>query len=349
MNIVEPNQELQHMNIVEPNQELQQMNIVEPNQDFQNEMSISYGYDYIVPNNYVGRIIGKNGSYVHKVKEETNVKMCVTKNPDDEANTSICQLRGETIDTINVCLRMHRDRLPSEVTMENIFYGSGFSIPSFCSSNSIEANVMTIPLGVEIDLSVSSIETVGAMWIQQTSNQFYERFVQMTVDMRHSYGDGSRIPKLQYPILKNTLAVCKLNDDWYRCLIDRIEEDTACVKLLDIGGYVRYPIKHLRHPVDRLPVYSFSSDLRKKSYPEEGVRELIELVQNQVLVATVHGKSQHGYHLIKLYRRYSNDVPSHGGISCNIQQIFSREGYAVGDLCRKIEEKNRSRRPFGIW
>ncbi|KAB7497491.1 KH domain-containing protein akap-1 [Armadillidium nasatum] len=337
MNVVEANQELPHMNIVEPNQELPQMNIVEPNQDFQNEMSVSYGYDYIVPKNYVGRIIGKNGSYVQKVIEETNVKMCVIPNPDDEDNTSICELRGETPDTINACLKLHRDRLPSEVTMKNIFYGSGFTIPSFCSSNSIEENLMTIPHGVPFDLSVSNIETVGGMWIQQPNNPFFKRFVQMTVDMKHSYGDGSKIPRLQYPILKNTLAVCKLNDEWYRCLIERIEGDTACVKLLDIGGYVRYPIKHLRHPVHSFQYIPFQANLvylwgleppsGKKSYPEGGLKKLIELVQQQVLVATVHGKSQHGYQVIKLYRRYSKDF-------LFINKYLVENGYASwGRLC----------------
>lgn len=201
-------------------------------------------YDFLVPDRSVGYIIGSRGHTIARIKEKTGATVIIRKGQHNSKRQKVCSIEG-TQSEIDAALKMIRQLVPDKknMTMEQIFLPPRNKIlPQF----DITRLQMQLIESINNDVSISSIDAGGHIFVQQPLHPTYSLFVTLQHRMNRWYSMGNA-PKLPN-IIDNAICAYFTHDNWYRVqIVSHDSETKTCViKYLDYGGYLTVNASELR-------------------------------------------------------------------------------------------------------
>lgn len=84
-----------------------------------NTLSSMQSYDFELPQNIVGFLVGKHGSFVRKIRDECNVNISINRHPVKPRKYKLCSLQG-TQKQIDDALAMIKSKMPPKTNLERV-------------------------------------------------------------------------------------------------------------------------------------------------------------------------------------------------------------------------------------
>jgi len=283
-------------------------------------------YQFHIPDYLCGKLIGQNGTYIKKLKEECRCniilmetegakpkkagKMKKGRNGRQPTNQGgdykVCSIEG-TRASIDKCLDIvkqkfieHRD----EVSFEQVNSTKGSSLSMHTGSVSL-----SLAEGCMHEVFVSSIVGGGHVFLQQPYHPTFHALERLDACMAKLYS-SCQCPALPSPLPVNTVCVAAYEGGWYRCQVVSVDETSQqCdIKYLDYGGYHTLPIDDLRQirtdflslPFQAIECYL--ANISPKDDENVSAFVLEELIANQIVQARMIGTNEAGVPMIHLYR-----------------------------------------------
>lgn len=283
-------------------------------------------YQFHIPDYLCGKLIGQNGTYIKKLKEECRCniilmetegakpkkagKMKKGRNGRQQTNQGgdykVCSIEG-TRASIDKCLDIvkqkfieHRD----EVSFEQVNSTKGSSLSMHTGSVSL-----SLAEGCMHEVFVSSIVGGGHVFLQQPYHPTFHALERLDACMAKLYS-SCQCPALPSPLPVNTVCVAAYEGGWYRCQVVSVDETSQqCdIKYLDYGGYHTLPIDDLRQirtdflslPFQAIECYL--ANISPKDDENVSAFVLEELIANQIVQARMIGTNEAGVPMIHLYR-----------------------------------------------
>jgi len=276
-------------------------------------------YEFEIPQLIVGRLIGRFGAYVNKIKHASGATIFIKRHPSSDRN-KICAVEGVAHE-IEAAVKMIRQRFPLKgypnLTMEQINSQELVPTPniSFIPNNRIH-----LIEGVINDVSVSCVMDLDHIFLQQPTHPTFPVLARLHEALKALYEQPNGAPQLVRPFNPGVICVTKIgSSDWVRAevVIIHEEKDLVTAKLVDVGGYVQVPIDVLRQiRVDFVTIPFQATECRlaniapvneKEGWSEEAVNFFRIICQGQVLQAHVVGYcNRDGTTLINLYKPNGN-------------------------------------------
>jgi len=279
-------------------------------------------YEFEIPQAIVGRLIGRYGTFVNKIKMTTGANIIV-KRHHTSSTMKICAVEGMCSE-IEEAIAMIRDRFPvkrfSYLTLEQVNHQKPTpptASISFLPSN----NKLSLVEGVVNDVTVSYAVSLDIIFLQQPTHPTYPAMSRLHHDMKCIY-EQPGAPQLVRPFNTGVICVTRLRkDEWYRAEVVAVqdEKDQVTARLVDIGGYVQVPIDDLRQiRVDFVTIPFQATECRlahvvpcndEDGWSEEAINFFKVMTHGKVLQAQVVGySSTDSSTLIYLYRLNANNT-----------------------------------------
>ncbi|KAK3854536.1 hypothetical protein Pcinc_038998 [Petrolisthes cinctipes] len=271
-------------------------------------------YDFEIPQTLVGRLIGRRGAFVNKIKATTDATVVV--HPHRNRRLKLCSVEGSR-QQVAAALKMIREQFPesrySDVTLEQVSGNiSGGHDPAPALDN--QTMQMELTAGVVVEVRVSAVVSAGELWVQQPLHPSFSALHRLHTCMNLNYQDGSTTPLLPSPIQERTVCVGRVGEQWMRCQVLREEEGGGVlVVLLDMGGNINLPLtalRQIRYDYMTLPFQATQCFLQGIQPSEDGevwsneaTEAMRELVGDMILFAAVVSYTPDCVPLISLYRR----------------------------------------------
>ncbi|CAG7834983.1 unnamed protein product [Allacma fusca] len=272
-------------------------------------------YEFEMPQSIVGRLIGKFGNYVNKIKATTGANIIVKMHPTS-GSLKICAVEGLCTE-IDEALAMIRERFPANtfpyLSLEKTNQGKQTppSSVSYLPSN----NKLSLIEGVINDVMISNVITLDHIFVLQPTHPTYPALARMHKILSNVY-EQPGIPHLVRPFNTGVICVTRVKDkDWVRAEVVAVQEDKdeVTARLVDIGGYIQVPIEDLRQiRVDFVSIPFQATECRLANlvpvdeslgWSDEALTYLKYLTMGQILQAHVVGYSPgDSTALIHLYR-----------------------------------------------
>jgi len=288
-------------------------------------------YQFHIPDYLCGKLIGQNGIYIKKLKEECRCNIILKETEgtkpkkagkikkgrngrqQQQQNSSqgqgehkVCSIEG-TRASIDKCLDIvkqkfieHRD----EVSFEQVNASKGSSLSMHTGSVSL-----SLAEGCMHEVFVSSIVGGGHVFLQQPYHPTFHALERLDACMAKLYS-SCQCPALPSPLPVNTVCVAAYEGGWYRCQVVSVDETSQqCdIKYLDYGGYHTLPIDDLRQirtdflslPFQAIECYL--ANISPKDDENVSAFVLEELIANQIVQARMIGTNESGVPMIHLYR-----------------------------------------------
>ncbi|KRT85600.1 K Homology domain containing protein, partial [Oryctes borbonicus] len=191
-------------------------------------------YEFAIPQNLVGRLIGRGGCTISDIKEKSRTRIMIKKHPSN-SKMKICAIEGTQINIDNA-LQMIREKFPlkryPEVTLEQIAIQ--------CAPVSLTPDQLHLKLieGINNDTIISCMVAPNHFFVQQPAHPTFPNLNVLSNCMNVSY-NSAESPLLPKPIVENTICAAQSEGDWYRVMVMSVnaEADTSYVIFLDYGGY----------------------------------------------------------------------------------------------------------------
>ncbi|XP_068204985.1 KH domain-containing protein akap-1-like isoform X1 [Palaemon carinicauda] len=268
-------------------------------------------YEFEIPQVLVGRLIGKKGAFVNKIKAATDASIIV--GPHRNRVFKMCSVEG-TKSQVEAALDMIREYFPinryPELTLAQV-HGRSPAQPPAQSVINNQAMQIEIAMGVVVEVRVSAVASGNEVWVQQPLHPSYSALQRLQACMNLNYADGSTTPQIPGPIPERTVCVAQIDSRWYRCQVLNSTEDTVLVVLLDVGGALTVPassLRQIRRDYATLPFQATQCLLHgiqptsKGGWDDTSTAVLEELVSGVILSATVASYTPDGVPLVNLYR-----------------------------------------------
>ncbi|KAK4302266.1 hypothetical protein Pmani_025642 [Petrolisthes manimaculis] len=157
-------------------------------------------YDFEIPQTLVGRLIGRRGAFVNKIKATTDATVVV--HPHRNRRLKLCSVEG-TRQQVASALKMIREQFPesrySDVTLEQVSGNvPGGHDPAPALDN--QTMQMELTAGVIVEVRVSAVVSAGELWVQQPLHPSFSALHRLHTCMNLNYQDGSTTPLLPSPI-----------------------------------------------------------------------------------------------------------------------------------------------------
>jgi len=284
-------------------------------------------YQFHIPDYLCGKLIGQNGIYIKKLKEECRCNIILKEaegvkpkkggkskkgrngrqvNKEQQGEHKVCSIEG-TRASIDKCLDIvkqkfieHRD----EVSFEQVNASKGSSLSMHTGSVSL-----SLAEGCMHEVFASSIVGGGHVFLQQPYHPTFHALERLDACMAKLYS-STQCPALPSPLPINTVCVAAYEGGWYRCQVVSVDETTSqCdIKYLDYGGYHTLPIEDLRQirtdflslPFQAIECYL--ANISPKDDENVSAFVLEELIANQIVQARMIGTNEAGVPMIHLYR-----------------------------------------------
>lgn len=219
-------------------------------------------YDFLVPIDLVGPIIGKKGAFVKYIKEKSNVRLFVenkTENPEDKYK--MCTLVGSERN-INKALKLIRVKFPEktypEFTLECItqLMDSSPVISQLFKSELIE--------GVNNHVIITDVVATHHFFVHNVSSPDYALLSSLNLAMNETYSNSKEnIPEVDLRTVTHGSVVATYSEDnWYRAQVIDVDEnkyESANVFFLDYGGCKKIEQCDMRPMHDSLIFLSFQA------------------------------------------------------------------------------------------
>lgn len=304
------------------------------------DVPVTCVYEFVIPQHLVGRLIGRNGSYIHDIKDNTHAIIYIKRHPDTP-KLKICAIEGTQMD-IDSALDMIRQKFPKKrypnVTLEAI------ELPPDPVAVPVLPENLQLYLveGVNNDVILSSLVSAGHYFLQQPTHPTFLSLARLNTCMAACYLEPN-LPALPDDIGPGVLCAAPVHSGWYRAEVTSYPEGEYCdVKFVDYGGYMtilKSSLRQIRADFVTLPFQAaecFLADVHPIGedglWCEEAKAVVETLTLGKVLQAQVHGYTEHGIPLIYLYTPCNNEL-----LSVN-EELVAR-GYADWLLPEPVTEE----------
>ncbi|CAL8137358.1 unnamed protein product [Orchesella dallaii] len=280
-------------------------------------------YEFEIQQAVVGRLIGRYGSYVNKIKITTGANIIV-KQHQQSMRLKICAVEGVSSE-IDQALLMIRERFPlkrfPQLTLEQVNMQNSQVAPA-SNISFIPNNRLSLIEGVVNDVAISSVADLDHIFVQQPTHPTFPALSRLHQSLNGLYEQPKGAPQLVRPFNPGVICITKIGaDDWVRAEVVAMheEKDQVTARLVDVGGYVQVPIEGLRQiRVDFVTIPFQSTECRlaniapaneEEGWSEEAVNFFKIICQGQVLQAHVVGyNNQDGSTFINLYKPNGNST-----------------------------------------
>lgn len=268
-------------------------------------------YEFEIPQVLVGRLIGRKGAFVNKIKAATDASIIV--GPHRNRRFKMCSVEG-TKSQVEAALDMIREYFPinryPELTLAQVHSRSPAMPPVHGVINN-QAMQIELAMGVVVEVRVSAVASGSEIWVQQPLHPSFSALQRLQACMNLNYGDGSTTPQIPGPIPERTVCVAQIDTQWYRCQVLSATEETVLVVLLDVGGALTVPassLRQIRRDYATLPFQATQCLLHgiqptsEEGWDDTSTAFLEELVSGVIMSATVVSYMPDGVPLVNLYR-----------------------------------------------
>ncbi|XP_060837446.1 KH domain-containing protein akap-1-like [Rhopalosiphum padi] len=289
-------------------------------------------YDFLVPIELVGPIIGKKGAFVKYIKEKSNVRLFVenkTESPEDKYK--MCTLVGSEIN-INKALKLIRTKFPEraypEFTLE--------CISSMLDGSPVISQLFKSELieGVNNHVIVTDLVATDHFFVHNASSPDYAMLSSLNFAMNDTFGNSKEdIPEVDLRTVTHGSVVATFSEDnWYRAQVIDVDEkkyESANVFFLDYGGCKKIEQCDMRPMHDSLIALSFQAiecSLANIApaygeWCEESLKMFKTLTTGKMLFAQVVYKSDSV--------QYVNLLAFDGFVTISINDELIKYGFAV--------------------
>ncbi|RWS00811.1 uncharacterized protein B4U79_09194, partial [Dinothrombium tinctorium] len=264
-------------------------------------------YQFELPQELCGRLIGKQGHYVNSIKNETNARVVINRHPYTPY-IKICSIEG-TRSEIKLALQLIRRRFPvreyPEVTLQQINVIS----PIACPVPVPQSCQLHLPDGVSCDVILSSMVNAGHIFLQQPTHPTYPSLSRLDQFMTATYALAST-PSVPNPT-PGIICAVSIGGGWYRAVVVNVCNDECEVKFVDYGGYSKIPISSLRQirfdfmtlPFQASECYLANvQPINENGWTPEANSLFEELAQGQILQANIVGYAEDGIPFVNLHK-----------------------------------------------
>lgn len=280
-------------------------------------------YTFHIPDYLCGKLIGHNGTFIKKLKEDCCVNIILKetvgeklkrKKPKSkkdqkfgEGKLKMCCIEGTRLN-IDKCLDIVKDKFyhNPEITFEQVNRSSREGQNQMNLNGSV---CLSLAEGVMHDVFVSSIVGGGHVFLQQPYHPTFFALERLDQCMARTYTQFT-CPQVPLPVELNSVCVAPCEGGWYRCQVVAYDEDTqVCdIKYLDYGGYhsiAATELKQIRTDFLSLPFQAIECYLANiNPTDDENISAFVleELISQQVVQARMIGTNEQGVPMIHLYR-----------------------------------------------
>lgn len=268
-------------------------------------------YEFLLPQNLVGQIIGRKGTYVNQIKSKTGASVLVKKHPESN-KMKICSIQG-TQKEIDDAVKMIRQKLPESrypnLTMARVYFTTPQTVIPLPAIDTTCLRLQLIE-GINNDVIVSAIMSGGHVFFQQPLHPSFPslNILQSLISQSYSIEESPALPEIK----EDAICVAPINGAWFRVQIISYNPETqSClVKYLDYGGYTSLLGTELRQIRTDFMTVSFQaiecllSNIRPIGGTEwvpEAATVLQQLTKGIILQAQVAGYSTDGLPEVFLY------------------------------------------------
>lgn len=282
-------------------------------------------HEFLIPQQLVGRLIGRQGAFVHLIKDKTNAHILIKRHPEGIKNVKVCAVEG-TREEIDAALDMIREKFPEkkypDVTLEHVVFADT------TNAVSLVADCMYLKLidGINNDTILSCMVSPRHLFLQQPTHPTFPSLNVLTAYMNACYNDdtnGTPPPLLPTPILENTICAAYSIGTWCRASVESVDEqsNTCYVRFLDFGGYATLEttaLRQIRGDFLLLPFQAAECLLAgvqpqlaedgTEIWPQEAYDLVVELTKSAVVFTQVVDYTETGVPLVYIYIRGPNHV-----------------------------------------
>ncbi|XP_043264611.1 KH domain-containing protein akap-1 [Colletes gigas] len=285
-------------------------------------------YEFNVPQNLVGKVIGRHGSFLQSIREQAKVHIIIRHNPIFR-DQQICSIEGST-EGINIALDMIRQKLPKKkyphVTLEQIFQLTLLNESSWFT----ELVQLSLVEGVNNDVVVCHIVKPNRFFVQLPTHPTYPSLRILDESMTLLY-NTTESPPVPDELSKGMVFVAKWFSRWVRVYIEQPDPlgERHLVRLVDHGGYwycSNVEMRKIRSDYLALPLQAIEIFLTNVQ-PKNGVwaQEAYNVVAH--MCSGISGQAQiEGYINSSVYVSLYLNIQKHGVVSL-ADELVAR-GYA---------------------
>ncbi|XP_053680305.1 A-kinase anchor protein 1, mitochondrial [Anopheles nili] len=276
-------------------------------------------YEFLVPAFLVAGLLGKQGVFVKQIKQQTGANVIIKRNPDTHIS-KICTLEGSQQE-IKDALALIRKKFPlkkfSGLTLKRIEISRVEAVIPLSLMNDTCSSLPLVE-GINNDVAVSCIITVGHLFVHQPLHPTYLALNGMQNSLNQSYtlSEAPALPE----IIPNAVCVAFAAGTWYRAQVvqHNAESNLVLVKYLDYGGYSMLPQQNLRQIRKDFIAVPFQSkecvlsniqpiDESQNTWSEEATDLFRRLTSNAIMQAQVAGYTSEGIPEIYLFSSIAKD------------------------------------------
>lgn len=310
---------------------------VSPVEELLSGVEQPYVYEFEIPQNIVGLIIGRQGVTIKQITEKSGAQMIIRKHYTGD-NHKICTIEGRR-EQINDCLRIIRRKFPPsrfpELKLTPLLPPPIIS-PVTPVLDSIVR--LSLPEGVKCEIVVSSLIEPDHFFVQQPTHPSFTSLARLDQYMLAVYNQVMGVPGLPRPIEEGVICAAPVMDGWFRAqTIEMCEEAEEClVKFVDYGGYLKIPsndLRQIRSDFMTLPFQAIECTLHNvkpfnedEGWSPESMAYFEQCIYGKIVEAYVKGVNPNCTMAVDLYY---NVVDSYGQEqTVTINQTLVENGFA---------------------
>lgn len=265
-------------------------------------------HQFVIPQNLVGLLIGKHGSFVTQIKAKTGASVYVRRHPDSIKH-KICAVEG-TQSEIEAALDMIKEKFPEKKFPNFSLQEIGAELYQRLAP--LVPEFLQLVESVNNDTIMTCLVSAGHFFLQQPLHPTFPSLHALHRLMATTYQNPD-VPSLPRPVKEGSICAAPTENNWYRAqVISTSEEsDTSVVKLVDFGGYLTVDndqLKQIRSDFMTLPFQATEALLafvkpanNEPEWSNEALRIMAGLTAGQLLHAQVAGYDEAGLPLVHLY------------------------------------------------
>lgn len=265
-------------------------------------------YEFELPQDLCGRLIGRGGRNVAAIKDHSNANIFVRRHPFN-SKLKLCAVEG-TQSEVKVAIDMIRKKFPLS-TFPNVTLAQVNMLP-YMEVTLPETLQLHLPEGVTCDVVLTSMVTAGHFFLQQPTHPTYPSLARLDQCMLTCYSQVDT-PPLPRPVEAGIICAAEVMGGWFRALVVSVSEDgEECdVKFVDYGGYLHLSSSYLRQIRSDFMTLPFQASecYLGNVQPAEGSTWSVEacamfedLAQGQILQSLIVGYADNGLPYVHLYR-----------------------------------------------
>ncbi|GFS77353.1 a-kinase anchor protein 1, mitochondrial [Nephila pilipes] len=267
-----------------------------------------YVYEFELPQELCGRLIGKHGKHVKSIKDRSNANVYIKRHPYDPQLKTVV-VEGSRSD-VSGALEIIRRKYPLSRYPTVSLVKTNTVAPTNILPDSLQLH---LPEGTSCDVILSSLVSAGHFFLQQPTHPTYPSLSTLDQCMINCYSQLDT-PLLPHPVEPGVICAAPVLRGWYRAQVIYVyENEVECeLKFVDYGGFTQAPtssLRQIRSDFMSLPFQASECYLANvtpadpvEGWSSEARSTFEELAQGQILQAFLVEYATDGIPCVHLYR-----------------------------------------------